>query len=364
MPTPVSSTLAHASAPALHALTVMVPPRLVLRQPREVGVHPERGVGQRHAQVVAGDVDQRLRRFDRALQHRAQVDRLGTQLHSVAGNARDVEQVVGQPHQLMELPLHDRQGRLGDAGIAAGPPHQLEGVADRRQRVAQLVRQRRQEFILAAIGFAQHLLDTPPLGHIDADADAAADDAGGVVERLDVVLDEENRSVGADDLDVVGDVGAVGDGELHRQLVNRELAPLALNPVDRLLPRRRRQRDVDPRRHVEHAGERGVGGDELALRVVRDGDRHGRALDERRERTDLAFQLVAGRVLGRIERDLELGHEAVRLTHFRRTIGRCRTCRRSRSMATDRAMVWRTPLPRSVELQPPGRARTRPREDR
>ena len=40
-----------------------------------------------------------------------------------------------------------------------GPSHQFERIANRRQRIAQLVRQRRQELVLPPIGLAQHFLE-------------------------------------------------------------------------------------------------------------------------------------------------------------------------------------------------------------
>ena len=48
----------------------------------------------------------------------------------------------------------------------------LDGVEDRRQRIAQLVRQHRQELVLAAIGLAQLLLGALALGDVLAGADA------------------------------------------------------------------------------------------------------------------------------------------------------------------------------------------------
>src|SRR6267142_622005 len=63
----------------------------------------------------------------------------------------DVEQVVDQPAQMVDLSLQNA-ARLRDlAGIVRRPAHDLKTGADRRHRVAQLVRQDRQELGLATI---------------------------------------------------------------------------------------------------------------------------------------------------------------------------------------------------------------------
>jgi hypothetical protein len=67
---------------------------------------------------------------------------------------------------VLELPL-DQGSCVGDPGlIAMGDCHDLHGVADRCQRIAQLMRQGGEKFILAPIrgercllGFAQRTLD-------------------------------------------------------------------------------------------------------------------------------------------------------------------------------------------------------------
>ena len=85
------------------------------------------------------------------------------QLDLAARDARDFEQVVDQPHHVVDLPLH----HLADCACACGSlspgqPQDLQRVADRRQRIAQLVRQRREELVLAAIRRAQRLASAAP----------------------------------------------------------------------------------------------------------------------------------------------------------------------------------------------------------
>ena len=61
-----------------------------------------------------------------------------------------------------ELPLHQGAGARGQRRIVLGPAQDLQRMTNRRQRVAQLVRQRREERVLAPIGLDQRGL-CPPL---------------------------------------------------------------------------------------------------------------------------------------------------------------------------------------------------------
>ena len=56
---------------------------------------------------------------------------------------------------LADLPLQHVGRRAESVAVVAAQPQRSRGVADRRERVAQLVRQHRQELVLAAVGFGQ-----------------------------------------------------------------------------------------------------------------------------------------------------------------------------------------------------------------
>jgi hypothetical protein len=70
-------------------------------------------------------------------------------------DARDVEKIVDQPHHVVELPVH----RADDAGRVRRQVRQPEQVVDagaeRRERIAQLVRQRRDEGVLLLVRLAE-----------------------------------------------------------------------------------------------------------------------------------------------------------------------------------------------------------------
>src|SRR5919204_405601 len=108
------------------------------------------------------------------------------------GNAADVEEIVAQPYQVDQLPLH-HLAHLADR-LRAVPLHfqNLKGVPDRRQRVAQFVGQHGQELVFVP-GGGFHLLVLPPqrlfglpaLRYVPRDLGEAAQGARFILERRD-----------------------------------------------------------------------------------------------------------------------------------------------------------------------------------
>jgi hypothetical protein len=106
-------------------------------------------------QFVAPGLDHRQAGLDGAGQHPARSTWLLFQFELAAADAGDVEQVVDQVHHVADLALH-HLAHLGHRGrVVAGQAHHAQAAADRRQRIAQLVRQRGQELGLAAVGLGQ-----------------------------------------------------------------------------------------------------------------------------------------------------------------------------------------------------------------
>ncbi len=103
-------------------------------------------------------VDQRACCLDRCLDHLAQRVGAAAQCEAPACDARDVQQVVQQQGHVTHLALDDlvAPALLGLGGLRQA--RHRAGLADRRKRIAQLVGQRRQEFVLAAIGVLQQAL--------------------------------------------------------------------------------------------------------------------------------------------------------------------------------------------------------------
>jgi hypothetical protein len=128
-----------------------------LRKPGGVGVEVDRLRRQGNGQLVAGCLDRRTRSVERAIDRRGELDAFLAQGQLSPADATYVEQVVDDPDHLSELALHHCARMLDRASIACFEPHDLQRVADRRQWIAQLVRERGEKFVLAAIRFLQPL---------------------------------------------------------------------------------------------------------------------------------------------------------------------------------------------------------------
>ena len=173
MPMPLSRTLMHAPGPgAASARRSIAPPSSVYLaallsrlattcdEPREVAAQPRPA---RRAAAACSwwrrAVDERPRASRCACAttaRRSSGSRLQRDL--ALADARDVEQVLDQARQLRDLAVGDVGGpgqlRLG----RREPADHLERGADRRERVAQLVREHRQELVLAPVRLLQQRL--------------------------------------------------------------------------------------------------------------------------------------------------------------------------------------------------------------
>ncbi len=84
-----------------------------------------------------------------------ELDALLAQLDAIVGDAVEIEQVVDQPYQLLQLPLHRIERMRSPFGAPARALENFERVAQRSERIAELVRQRGEKFILAVVGFGK-----------------------------------------------------------------------------------------------------------------------------------------------------------------------------------------------------------------
>jgi hypothetical protein len=152
-----------------------------LRQPVDVAGHdePDRA---RDAQLVAARLDQRHRGLDRARHHVAQLDRMPFDHDLALRDAADVEQVVDEPRQVRDLPLDHAGGPPHAVGRERRRQQQVRGVADRRERIAQLVREHREELV-HALRVGLESLDALALGHVARDLREAAQVAVVVAQR-------------------------------------------------------------------------------------------------------------------------------------------------------------------------------------
>ena len=114
--------------------------------------------GRFDGELVALGIDQRARGFDRHVDDGLEIDVVLLELELAARDARHVEQVVEQQRHALHLARDDFAAPLALAFIGGVGVEDAHRVADRRQRIAQLVRQRREEFVLAAVGLEQRAL--------------------------------------------------------------------------------------------------------------------------------------------------------------------------------------------------------------
>ena len=128
-----------------------------LSQPCGIGIDDHRLGQMRHRELVAAFHDAGPARLDRRVHDLGQFDAFFAKLQPVARDATHVQQVIDESGQVSHLTIDDaaRPLQLGRARIRH--LQDLNGVPDRRQRIAQLVREHRDEFVLATVGLAQRL---------------------------------------------------------------------------------------------------------------------------------------------------------------------------------------------------------------
>src|SRR5512133_1391878 len=76
-------------------------------------------------------------------------------LNPSGDDARYFQQIINEVGQLPELTLQNDFGFLLDWVLALLETKDMQGVEDRRQRIPQLMREHRQEFVLAKVKFCQ-----------------------------------------------------------------------------------------------------------------------------------------------------------------------------------------------------------------
>ncbi len=123
-----------------------------LREAHHVRLQHDRLRGKRHRELVLRGVDQRPARLERGVDHRCEIDRLLTQLDLAQRDSGHFHQVVDQPRHVADLPIHHLQDTRPALAELRQPQH-ADRVADRRERIAQLMREHREERVLAPVGF-------------------------------------------------------------------------------------------------------------------------------------------------------------------------------------------------------------------
>ena len=108
-------------------------------------------------------------------------ERRAAELDFPARDAGEIEQVVHEPRQVRELAVQDGAGAARGVARGVGPIEQGERVPHRREGVAKLVREQREELVLAVVGRDEGLLPVLALRDVERDAADADRRAGRVV---------------------------------------------------------------------------------------------------------------------------------------------------------------------------------------
>src|SRR5690606_24333742 len=95
---------------------------------------------------------------------------------------RGIEQIVDEPRQMLQLPL-DHPAELVELLVGRQTAEQLRRGHQRCERVAQLVREQREELVLAPIRALELLLGELPFRDVDDRADIALELAAGTETR-------------------------------------------------------------------------------------------------------------------------------------------------------------------------------------
>ncbi len=135
--------------------------------------------------MVFDGLDQRTTRFHAVLHNRRQVDSLLAQRDLAAGDPRHFEQVVHQAHHVADLAVHHVADTFADWVVLAGQSQNMEGIANRCERVSQLVGEDGKELVLAAIDITQCKLSLFALRDVARDLRGADDRPRGVPNRRD-----------------------------------------------------------------------------------------------------------------------------------------------------------------------------------
>ena len=129
---------------------------------------------------MAFRVEQRANGLDGRVEQRRQLDAFGSQCDRPALHARQVEQLVEQQIHGLALPCDHAGGPAQPVGRQVGASQQLGRHPDRGERIAQFVRERGEEFVLALIGQVQCFGRERGLGDVDVHPDPFAQRAAGL----------------------------------------------------------------------------------------------------------------------------------------------------------------------------------------
>ena len=122
--------------------------------------------GECDAQVMVVVLDQGPASLDSPVHDRLQLDRVFLEDHLAAHDPGDVQQVVHHASHRLDLVLDDLDRPFEVGAFEPLDLHDLHGVADRCQGIAELVGEHGEELVLAEVGFFEGFLHALPLGDL------------------------------------------------------------------------------------------------------------------------------------------------------------------------------------------------------
>ena len=263
---------------------------------RGIGVDPDRRRVQLELVLLHGAGDFERRRG--ALHQRREIQRMARQADLARDHARHVEQVFHHVREVARLPRDDAARAAGQFAVGIDATEHLDRGRDRRQRIAQLVTEHREELVLRAVRrlgleprvmLARDQRGTFELGalglaHVDADADQ-------LLRRAVDAIDEQHarrQPALAADTELEGLVLAT-IGQRAAQCRFDARAIVFVDALDPLAPRAFALR----RRDAEQLGEAGRPRQPVAVETVVRRSRRGRL--PRRDRSGAGFRAAVGR---------------------------------------------------------------------
>jgi hypothetical protein len=160
----------------------------------------------------------------RVAQHVLELHALPAQRELVARRSARRRAVVHEPDHLQGLSLDHRYGGLRRGGERSDPLQHFHGVADRREPVAQLVREDREELVLGPVGLALRLARALLERDVARDLRRTDHPAAFVVDRRDRERDVDAATALRDPLGLeVPDARTGADPREDRVLLARAL---------------------------------------------------------------------------------------------------------------------------------------------
>ncbi len=216
IPIPESSTRITALSASRSTMTRIFPPGSVyfaalvsrfveyLLEAGRIGVDPDVLEGRLDLDLVPALAQERLDRLHGGAHDGTRVDPVAPQAHFSLAQPRHVEQVLQEPRHVPDLALRDRQSARRGIGRHLRPLEDMERAADRRERVAQLVREYRHELVLLAVRLLERL-DLSPHRQVSRDLGETEETAVLRVQRGDDHVRPEAAAVLADSPPLVFD---------------------------------------------------------------------------------------------------------------------------------------------------------------